>query len=64
MKPMHVAAVDPVNWKATSIFGTRYAPKKIRSMMTDVIEMKRLLSNEMGTDAGKRSPSKLRRRVK
>lgn len=64
IKPTAMAAVAPVNWKASQMLGTKLAPRKINPMRAKVIKKNLRLSYAMGVANGNRSSSRLRRREK
>lgn len=58
INPMHTADVAPVNWKATQMLGTKFAPKKIREMSATLSNVNLKLSETRGLAEGKRRPSR------
>lgn len=58
MKPTAIAAVAPVNWKASQMLGTKLAPTKINPIKAAVIKKNLLLSYAIGMAYGKRRPSR------
>lgn len=64
MNASKAPTVAPVNSKATHMLGMNIAPKRVMTMIPELINKNLTLSEANGLAEGKRRPSKLRRRGK